>query len=1177
MNLKLKRERPVLRELFIIICLFIPYVVIWLSKAVISLVWKVYAYVQSEWERFNDIYFNNTAVEKDVDPAFVASIKGADSLANPCSCNHPSASRELKKRSSNFRHRFIVFVNSVVHALLFVPEKIYAYIQRVSEDYHNIYGDSMVKLPYTEPAFIAYLKGEESAPFLYNPHVIFSKSDSRDLKNFASNSNIESRNQLQGQNGKVTEGFSLVRLVYKLYCCIRSAVSALFSRCHHLTFRDQVDGEKHYQTSQETTHPYFNEMKVQVTAKAENVYLSRQTAKWQADEASHPGTVPFSAGFAVRSDQGHLFKSSDTLRTVCNNTVRLRVPPNTGPKLKSSSLHSGAGIKQWNASQAVDIRTKTQVKLFSKGNASGEVMQPPTRRPEVNSADNVSVWESRTKTPFLFSVANEDSPAPTLPVKEIEKEKVMPSLIPTSPMPVPEPLNQEKEEVVALSNRMKYGNVCTDSEPVPSQNHDTYAVEKPIEVKHTGSGAKQAKNKKECGEIKPRKNPSSADAPVNRPTTVRFRTDFEAVANNNLVASSLAEQTIMEPQVSAVKRGKNNDGCRKDTSKKHSLIEDVHSDEFCSGDVPTDPSAIPAHSHVTSSAEEQIGMKPKVSRVKRAKNKELRRKKFREKTPSRDSRSRHFTNANVCADSQVSESQTSGKASVEEQIVEEPLISTTKRTRNAEECQQPRSLDARACINSTEHPSNMTLESSMRHAKREAESSSDAISGSKQTEFVSRQIHEVDVQKTAEQQEEMEVVDSPPETAFTELPEPMETGGEENAKIFLFAGDLSEAKAPFSGRLMEESESMETDQEESGIFSEKVEVEEMETNQASVYDEFSFAWENVMQSFLVQPVEETMEADHQELVVASPSFAKLKEIMETLQEPFQTPMPFGQVGDCNLLVAPGIATSEKIFTLPVQEEAMETQEVVDEAVKTKLGNLADAKRPLASTVGMPKEAETVLINTPAVEESWLQPVKETVAQTVKEPVLQTVQDPVLQTIKEPVLQTVQEVLQTVKEPLLQTIKDPVVQTVQEPVLQTVQEPAIPPLQERATPPPLVKTELLESTQLSVLIYSEHLQRMESKHNTEPGFATIEQQELVAVETDEIKSANQMTMEQLQLVPEDPYFPDGLDSDSDSDDSSDDEYELDLATIDEFSELHTEPEHVQLIMKLLTEKELASEQ
>ena len=795
-------------------------------------------------------------------------------------------------------------------------------------------------------------------------------------------------------------------------------------------------------------------------------------------------------------------------------------------------------MKQWNASSAVDKRTKTQVKLFSKGHESGEVTQPPTRRSEVDAAGSVSVWESRTKTPFLFSVANEDSPAPTLPVKEKEKEKeeVVPSLIPTCPAAVPEPLNQE--------NRMKYANICAISEPGPTQNHDTYAVEEPTEVKHTGSRVKQAKNNKECSEIKPRENPLSADAPVHRARTVRFRTDLEAVANNNLVASSLAEDTTMEPPVSAVKRGRNKDGCREDTSKKHSLIEDVQADQFTSADVFTDPYATPAHSHVTSSAEEQTGMKPELSRAKRTKNKELRRKKFREKTSSRDPRSCHFTYAN---DSQVSEFQTSRKASVEEQIVEEPLISRTKRTRNTEECQQPRSLDARACINSTEHPSNMTLESSMRHAKRKAESSSDAISESKQTEFVSRQIHGVDVQKTAEQQDEMEVLDSPPETAFTELPEPMETGGEENAKIFLFAGDLSEAKAPFSGSLMEELESMETDQEESSIFSEKVEVEEMETNQASVYDEFSFAWENVMQSLLVQPAEETMETDHQELAVASPCFAQLEEIMETMQEPFQTPMPFGQVGDSNLLVAPGMGTSQTIFTIPVQEEEMETQELGDEfkPVETKLGNVADAKRPLAPTVGMPKE-EAVLINTPAVEESGVQPVKETVAQTVKEPVLQTLQEPVLQTIKEP-------------------------------VLQTVQEPAIPPLQERNASPPLVKTELLELTQLGAIIYSEHLQRMESKHNTEQGFATIEQQELVAVETDEIKAANQMTMEQLQLVPEDPYFPDGLDSESDSDDSSDDEYELDLATIDKFSELHTEPEHVQLVMKLLTEKELASEQ
>ena len=89
----------------------------------------------------------------------------------------------------------------------------------------------------------------------------------------------------------------------------------------------------------------------------------------------------------------------------------------------------------------------------------------------------------------------------------------------------------------------------------------------------------------------------------------------------------------------------------------------------------------------------------------------------------------------------------------------------------------------------------------------------------------------------------MEVVDSPPEGAFT-LPESMETGREENAMIFLF-GEPSEAKAPFSASFMEELESMETDLQESGIFRGEVETEEMETNQASVFDAFSFAWANV--------------------------------------------------------------------------------------------------------------------------------------------------------------------------------------------------------------------------------------------------------------------------------------------------------------------------------------------
>ena len=69
----------------------------------------------------------------------------------------------------------------MVDVLVFVPQKMYAYVQRELELFNDIHQDSMEVLPYTEPAFIAYLKGEEAAPFIENPHIRFSTSGSKDL------------------------------------------------------------------------------------------------------------------------------------------------------------------------------------------------------------------------------------------------------------------------------------------------------------------------------------------------------------------------------------------------------------------------------------------------------------------------------------------------------------------------------------------------------------------------------------------------------------------------------------------------------------------------------------------------------------------------------------------------------------------------------------------------------------------------------------------------------------------------------------------------------------------------------------------------------------------------------------------------------------------------------------
>ena len=77
MGTKMKSESTICRKIFIIICLFLPFV---FANAVISLVRKVYAYVQSELEKFNDIYGAKTPVEYHPDPAFIAYIKGEETV-----------------------------------------------------------------------------------------------------------------------------------------------------------------------------------------------------------------------------------------------------------------------------------------------------------------------------------------------------------------------------------------------------------------------------------------------------------------------------------------------------------------------------------------------------------------------------------------------------------------------------------------------------------------------------------------------------------------------------------------------------------------------------------------------------------------------------------------------------------------------------------------------------------------------------------------------------------------------------------------------------------------------------------------------------------------------------------------------------------------------------------------
>ncbi|KAL9975782.1 hypothetical protein ACROYT_G012978 [Oculina patagonica] len=67
--------------------------------------------------------------------------------------------------------QFFCILDVVVSALVRSVQKLSAYIQREVEEFNNIYGHHTEDLPYTEPAFIAYLKGDDTAPYTFRPHV----------------------------------------------------------------------------------------------------------------------------------------------------------------------------------------------------------------------------------------------------------------------------------------------------------------------------------------------------------------------------------------------------------------------------------------------------------------------------------------------------------------------------------------------------------------------------------------------------------------------------------------------------------------------------------------------------------------------------------------------------------------------------------------------------------------------------------------------------------------------------------------------------------------------------------------------------------------------------------------------------------------------------------------------
>jgi len=78
-----------------------------------------------------------------------------------------------EKISNPLRFPGILFVVAVVNGLVRVVEKFCAHVQREWNAFNDIYGHNSADVQCTEPAFIAYLKGEDTAPYISCPHIKF--------------------------------------------------------------------------------------------------------------------------------------------------------------------------------------------------------------------------------------------------------------------------------------------------------------------------------------------------------------------------------------------------------------------------------------------------------------------------------------------------------------------------------------------------------------------------------------------------------------------------------------------------------------------------------------------------------------------------------------------------------------------------------------------------------------------------------------------------------------------------------------------------------------------------------------------------------------------------------------------------------------------------------------------
>ena len=108
----MRSERSVLRNVFVIICLFIPFLMITVLKmAAVYLKRTVYDFFLSKLKKFNEIHGDSTTLQQHTDPAFVLYIKGEGHLPGkgcPQKTTETGKGRRFQKtvqQTNNFKNK----------------------------------------------------------------------------------------------------------------------------------------------------------------------------------------------------------------------------------------------------------------------------------------------------------------------------------------------------------------------------------------------------------------------------------------------------------------------------------------------------------------------------------------------------------------------------------------------------------------------------------------------------------------------------------------------------------------------------------------------------------------------------------------------------------------------------------------------------------------------------------------------------------------------------------------------------------------------------------------------------------------------------------------------------------------------------------------------------------------